>query len=179
MAEHLLIRHAQAFANKGEFAAFGNKESPLTQKGWDQCATLRDELMTVHGVIPETYTDRVAASEYVRPQETAYRAGFTSLDILPILNEPDFSRGTMTGVEIVRKHREERWAPDEARRQARRLIDLLTSDTFPYPISFTHGMFTATVLLELEEGGHNMSNYVFDEKRGYVPLQAAITRISL
>lgn len=179
MPELLLVRHSQAKANRGDFAAFGNKESPLTEKGRIQCVGLRTVLKEEYGIDPEMYTQKVAVSEYVRPQETAREVGFTAMDICPVLNEPDFSRGTMTGLEIVRKHRKERWAPDEARIQARDLLDMITSHRFPYFLAFTHGIFTASVLLELEEAGHDMSSYNFDPKRGYVPLQAGVTRIQV
>ena len=179
MPNILLVRHAQALANKGDFVAFDNISSPLTEKGLVQCGDLITRLISEFGVKPDEYDNPVVASEFVRPQQTAREVGFREVHILPLLNEPDFSHGPTTGVQIVRKHRRERWAPDGARRQARELIDLLTDDKLPYYIAFTHGMFIATVLLELEEAGHDMNDYFFDQNRCYVPLQAAITKISM
>jgi broad specificity phosphatase PhoE len=178
--ELLLIRHAEAFANVGDFAAMGNYGSPLTEKGrLEQCPDLRTRIHNQFGFFPEEYESVVVGSEYRRPRETALYTGFRRIDVNPLLNEPDFSTGIMTGKEIVAKHQKERWAPEEARIQARRLIECILNDDFPYFIAFTHGMFTATVLLELETSGHDMSGYTFDEKRGYVPLQTGVTKLIL
>ena len=179
MPEVLLIRHAQALANKGDFVTFDNKESPLTDHGLAQCQTLHSTIKNDYGIDSSQYDGVVVASEFVRPQQTAKATGFAKVDISPLLNEPDFSRGLLTGPEIVAKHRNERWAPDEARVQARKLINVIVNGEFPYYFAFTHGMFTATVLLELEDVGHDMSDYIFDDKRGYVPLQTGIVQLKL
>lgn len=179
MSEVLLIRHAQSRANQGDFVTFDNLSSPLTEKGLMQCDDLRVRLACEYGIDPFVYGDSVASSEFVRTQQTAQVVGFRQIDPVPILNEPDFSRGTMTGSQIVHKHQRERWAPKEARAQARQLIDSLETGKFTYLVAFSHGMFTATVLLELEETGHDMSSYTFDPERGYVPLQTGITMLAI
>lgn len=179
MAELLLVRHAESLANKGDFLAFDNKRSPLTKKGLDQCVALKERLTKEYGVNPPLYDYTVAASEYVRAQQTAEEVGFKYVTVELVLNEPDFSRGELTGPQITEKHKNERWVPQEARDQAKILLERISNDKFDYMIAFTHGMFMATVLLELEDSGYDMSNYQFDDKRGYVPLQTGIVPLNL
>ena len=59
MKEILLVRHAQSDANKRNFAAFGNEESPLTEKGR---TTQSDELrasLIARGIDPAKYRKRI------------------------------------------------------------------------------------------------------------------------
>ena len=179
MTEVLLVRHAKSRANVGDFVAFDNMNSPIVLEGVEQCGELNGRLIREFGIDPEQYEEPVAASEFVRPQQTAYVTGFKNIEISPLLNEPDFSRGVLTGAQIVRKHRKERWAPEEARVQARQLLDKVSGGNFPYFIAFTHGIISATVLLELESMGHDMSQHTFDDKRGYVPLQTGTVHLVL
>lgn len=178
MPEILLVRHAQSHANKRNFAAFGNVDSPLTDRGVEQSiglwAVFRDE----YGIDPLEYDQPVLASEYTRPQQTAEHAGFRYIHVNPLINESDVDRDIMSGVDVIAKHQAERWAPEESRQRARRFIELVRTGELGYQIYFSHGMFIASVLLELDQSERN-SPYTFDNKRGFVPLQTAIIQATL
>lgn len=178
MTRILLARHSQSFANKRDFAAFGNVDSPLTERGTEQSHGLGTELEVRHGITPATYGKAVLASEYRRTQETAETAGFTEIHISPLINEADVDREIMSGLDVIRKHTEERWVAEEIRPRAAEFIDKVQSGELDYEIYFTHGMFIASVLLECD--ARNIATGVpFDAQRGYVPLQATIIPITL
>lgn len=178
MAEIFLVRHAQSYANKRDFTAFGNIESPLTERGIAQAVALKGLFKEVIGVFPEEYEWPVLASTYTRPQETAKHAGFRNIHTDPIINESDVDREIMSGLDVIKKHCREHWAPPEVQKRAQRFIGLVREGELGYEIYFTHGMFIASVLLELD-GGAEATTYAFDAKRGYVPLQATITQVEL
>lgn len=179
MAEILLVRHAEAYANKRNFVAHGNIDSPLTDKGKAQIPGMIQDLQDEHDIVPSTYKPYIMASEYTRAQQSAQLAGFRNIHISPLINESDVDWEIIAGTDVVGKHQAERWSPEADRERARSFIDQVSSGELSYQIYFTHGMFIAAVLLELElihEG--NIPNK-FDDKRGFVPLQAAITKVTI
>jgi broad specificity phosphatase PhoE len=178
MKEILLTRHGQAFANKRDFTAFGNVESPLTERGIEQSTGLNRTFKTEFGIVPEEYGQPVAASEYTRPQQTARYAGFKFIDVLPLINESDVDREVLSGTDVISRHRTERWVPDETKERARELFDRIREGDLKYDIYFTHGMFIAGFLLECEARRVEVG-YPFTEERGYVPLQASIIKVTL
>ena len=178
MSEILLVRHAQSYANKRDFTSFGNVESPLTERGVGQAQALNEVFRVEFGIVPEEYEHPVLASSYTRPQQTAQHAGFKYIDTNPLINESDVDNDTMTGNDVIKKHCEERWVPVSVKERASSFLDQVIEGGLDYDIYFTHGMFIAAVLLEcdvrlIEVGAP------FDEKRGYVPLQTAVTKIGL
>ena len=84
----------------------------------------------------------------------------------------------MSGVDVIAKHRAERWAPEESRERARRFIELVRTGELGYPIYFSHGMFIASVLLELDQP-KGILPHTFDENRGFIPQQATIVKAKL
>ncbi len=69
MTDILLVRHAQSFANKRDFTAFGNVESPLTEQGIEQAQVLKETFRTEFGIDPDNYRNPVAVSELTRTQK--------------------------------------------------------------------------------------------------------------
>ncbi len=177
MTEVLLVRHAQARVNKGDLA-FGNKLSPLTEKGIGQAKELGLEFEEGYGIIPSEYDLPVLASDYTRPQQTAEVAGFRIIHTNSLIDESDVEQEIRAGIDVKAKHVTERWSPDEVRERAVRFIELVRSGDLTYQIYFTHGMFTAAVLLELDQPQGKLA-HLFDNKRGFIPLQAAITKVTL
>jgi broad specificity phosphatase PhoE len=181
MSEILLIRHAQSYANTRDMA-FGNQESPLTPRGIQEAYQIRERLIADYGIVPGEYDVPVLASAYLRPQMTAQYAGFSDVEIDPILNEADLLEGSVDGRQLIEKHATERWAPEALRARARRFIELVRTNTLPHHIFFTHGVFKATVLLELEDdciARGEQSPYLWDLKRGFVPRLATITPVTV
>lgn len=178
MAEILLIRHAQSYANKRDFTAFGNVDSPLTEKGVKQALELRTTLPEEYGITPAEYDSPIAVSEYTRAQQTAQLAGFTKQHIRPAINESDVDWEVESGIDVIEKHMSERWAPESTRDRAGKFIDSVSNGELDYEIFFTHGMFMATVLLECTVRQIDI-DVPFDEVRGYVPLQTGIVKLEL
>ena len=176
MAEILLARHAQAYANKRDFAAFGNKESPLTDHGIEQTKAMNQTFRKDFGIVPETYSSPVLASSYVRPQQTARLVGFGVIHISSKIDEARVDDEVRSGISPVEKHANERWVPDSLKGPVAGFLDDIQEGSLDYEIYFTHGMFIAGVALECDSRGidHGM---LFDEKRGYVPLQAAVVKL--
>jgi len=174
--EILLVRHAQSDANKRNFAAFGNEESPLTEKGR---TTQSDELrasLIARGIDPAKYRKRIMASTLRRTKETALCVGFSEelIDIGPEINESDVEGEIVSGIDVIRKHTTEGWVPEETRLRAERFIELVRDGELDYEIFFTHGLFIASVLTVLDSPEHR-----FSDKRGFIPLQASITPVRL
>jgi broad specificity phosphatase PhoE len=71
MAEILLVRHAQSYANLRDFTAFGNIDSPLTDKGIQQAQRLGDIFSEQYDIMTGQHKVPVAPSEYKRAQQTA------------------------------------------------------------------------------------------------------------
>ncbi len=184
MKEILLIRHGQAEINKlrdgnADSAAIGHTQSPLTPKGREQSRELSQLLAAGHGIVPREYAKPVAASEFLRSQQTAEIAGFKRVHIVPILNELDLPADLVSGRAAIKKHAEERWVPDTEGR-GRRFIDLVRSGDLGYSIYFSHGLFIASVMTELEaEVGPEVFLHEFNSERGYIPFQAGIVKLSL
>ncbi|MCA9323706.1 histidine phosphatase family protein [Candidatus Saccharibacteria bacterium] len=176
MAEILLVRHCQSDAYKRNFAAFGNEESPLTEKGRTvQADELRAKLID-RVMDPAVYPRRVMASTLRRTKETATCVGFSedAIDVRPEINESNVEGEILSGINVIQKHTQEGWVPEETKKRAERFIGLIRSGSFDYEIYFTHGLFIASVLTVLDSPDH-----YFDEKRGYIPLQASITPVSI
>ncbi len=178
MTEVLLVRHAQSFANVRDFAAFGNIESPLTERGIGQARALNDIFKSEFGIVPEAYDRPVLASSYTRPQQTAQHAGFRTIHINPVINESDVEYEVMNGVDVIQKHASERWAPDSVKQRASSFINQVRDRQLDYEIYFTHGVFIAAVLLECDVRLIETAT-PFDDERGYIPLQAAITKLEI
>ncbi len=178
MAQILLARHAQSYANKRDFTAFGNMESPLTEKGIQQAEALGRLLRHEYGIDPELYDAPVLASEFVRPKQTAEVAGFKDIRIDGLINECKMREEMGSGIDVIKKHCEERWVPKDTRENAKIFLDRVSQGNLDYEVYFTHGMFIASVLLELDEQGLR-HDYDPDEQRGYVPLQASVTQLNI
>lgn len=182
MAEVLLVRHAKSYANLRDFTAFGNRESPLNDEGIVQAIHLFDTFMSQHGIIPTDYEPDVLASDYTRPQETARHAGFRNIEINELVNESDFDRESIGGINIVLKHAKEKWVPEETVERAARLIELIRTGQLGHQIIFTHGLFIATVLTQLEaEPRENGATFAheFSETRGFIPRLATIVPVTI
>lgn len=177
MAEILLVRHTQSYANKGDLA-FGRKESPLTPKGIEEAKLVGIRLEEEYGIVPGEYDSPVAASEYKRPQQTAEVAGFKLIDVVPLINESDVDEELFSGQDVVEKHYRERWAPGESRTRSGLFIDQVISGELPYKIYFSHCMFIASTLLECEVRKIKVE-HPFDEGRGFAPLRGAVLKLSL
>jgi len=178
MTEILLARHAQSWANKRDFTAFGNMESPLTEKGIQQAVALGQLLREEYGIDAEAYDLPVLASEYVRPKQTAEVAGFRNIHIDGLINECEMKEEITSGIEVIKKHLEERWVPEKTRENAKRFIERVAQGDLEYGVYFTHGMFIAAVLLEFDEQGLPHT-YTPDDQRGYIPLQASVTQLTI
>lgn len=178
MAEILLVRHAQSLANKRDFTAFGNMESPLTDRGVEQAQGLNRVFREEFGIVPEEYDRDVAVSQFTRPQQTAKHAGFVNLVVLPLINESDVDREVASGVDVIKRHKRERWVPDETAERVSTFFDRVKSGEIDHEIFFSHGMFIAGFLLECNVRLVEVAA-PFTNKRGYVPLQATITKVVL
>jgi hypothetical protein len=176
MTEILLARHAQAYANQRDFAAFGNRESPLTDHGIEQTKAMNQAFRSDFDIIPEEYPRPVLASTFVRPQQTARLVGFNVIDISSKIDEARVDEEVMSGINPVEKHANERWVPDSLKEPVASFLDEVQGGSLRYEIYFTHGMFIAGVVLECEARGID-HGIPFDAKRGYAPLQAAITKL--
>lgn len=177
MSEYILVRHAESHANTGNFVAFGNEDSPLNENGIKQIPGIRRAFKQL-GIIPSEYEKPVLTSEFVRTKETAKRVGFRFIDHSPLINEARVDEEVRSGIKPVLKHAAERWVPDTIKEPASRFVDMLQSGGMGYEIFFTHGMFIAGALLECDERGIQ-TGVPFDPKRGYVPLRAAVTKITI
>lgn len=178
MSELYLVRHAQSFANIRDFTAFGNIDSPLTDRGIGEAEGIKKTFQDEYGIDPDMYDKPVAVSAYKRPQQTAELAGFQNRIELPLINESDVDRDILSGTDVIRKHQAERWVPDETKARASEFFDGIRSGELPYEICFTHGMFIAGFLLEC--GARSVKvRQPFTEDRGYVPKLARIIKITL
>lgn len=177
MAKVLLIRHAESTANKGD-VAFGNYEAPLTDNAINnQIPNTRKELIEKYGINPDEYDRPVAVSEYYRTYQTARELGFRAIDKFEIINESEiYQSDELDGVDVIKKHVNEEWLPEQELVRARQIIENLKSDAFDYEIIFSHGMVIAGIIRELNKQGAVIEP---DAKRGYVPLQAQITQIEI
>lgn len=180
----MLIRHAQSEANvraagDGQTTAVGHSFSPLTPKGIKQSLQLAVTLENDYGIIPGEYDEPVAASEFLRPQQTAQHSGFKKVHIQPVLNEIDVPVEFIPNRGAIRKHAAERWIPDDGGRVQEFLTRVRDRD-MDYQIYFTHGLFIAGVRKALEtEVGIAAYPQEFDSERGYIPLQTGIVRLVL
>ena len=178
MKEIILVRHAQSYANIRDFAAFGNIDSPLTEKGVAQATALNGIFKASFGIAPESNTQSVAVSEYTRAQQTAHYAGFHKTEALSLINESDVDRDILSGTDVIAKHTQDRWVPDETRKRAAELFDRIKDEDLTYDIYFTHGMFIAGFLLECSARLGEVPP-PFTDKRGYVPLQASVIKLEI
>ncbi len=178
MNEILLVRHGQSRANVGQRTAFDQKRAPLTPRGVQQSWELNSILKREFGIVPEEYDRPVAASTYVRPVQTALFAGFCSVDFLPLIDESDVAHEIAGGLDAIAKHRDERWAPEETKLRVSELHDKLAVGELDYEIYFGHGLFWGEFLYQCDERGIQTSA-TFCERRGYVPLQAAVIKAEI
>lgn len=178
MSEILLVRHGESEANVGQRTAFDQKRAPLTQKGVEQAWALNAQMKREFDIDPGLYDKPVAASTYVRPVQTAVCAGFCSIDYLSLIDESDVAHEIAGGLNAIAKHRDERWAPDETKARVSEFHDKLASGELDYEIYFGHGLFWGEFLYQCDERGIQTSAN-FCERRGYVPLQAAVIQVHL
>lgn len=178
MKEFFLIRHGQSYANLRDFTAFGNHESPLTEKGISQAIELRQTLRNNHAIESSHYVDTVAVSELVRAQQTAEHAGFKKVSIIPLINESDVDEEVMQGIDVISKHRSELWVPSETKSRARELYERIRDRDMRYEIYFTHGMFIAGFLLECAVQLVEIHK-PFDSNRGYIPLLTEVVKVCI
>ena len=179
MAEILLGRHAESEANKRNFAAFGNIESPLTSKGVLQCEVMRTEFVNDHAIDPLEYDLPVLASSYERPYETAQRVGFRNIHRSSAINESDVDEEILVGINVIKKHKEELWVADEVSQRARSFIERVRDGELDYRVYFAHGLSIAAVLMELSKESDDIERKFLHAKRGYIPLQASITPVTV
>ncbi len=184
MREILLIRHAQSEANVlvaggGQATAVGHSMSPLTPRGVKQSLQLAATLESDYGIVPSEYDRAVAASEFLRPLQTAEYAGFKAIHTQPLLNELDVPDEYIPNRGTIKKHAAERWIPDNQGRVQEFLTRVRDKD-LDYQIYFTHGLFIAGVRMAIEsEVGIEAYPQEFDQERGYIPLQTGIVRLVL
>lgn len=174
----LLVRHAESYANKADFTAFGNEDSPLTEHGEQEAFNLGHRLIHEYGVDLGTVP---AASEFTRAQQTAQGAGFVDFDVLPILNESDLDPAEFDWTDANKpmdKHVREHWVPFETLNRAEQFLHDVRMHKINYPVYFTHGLFIASALMFCEEVGLPQSR-TFDPVRGYVPLRAEVVPIEI
>ncbi len=177
--ELYFIRHAQSTVNTGD-VAFGNLEAPLTQRALEiQIPDAINELSEKYGINPERCDKLVATSLYRRARETAEVLGFKQIDQLEILNESQiYNDGELKGVDVIKKHVSENgWLPELELARARQIIKEIQDRKLNYEVFVSHGMVIAGVISELNKLG--LADIPFDPKRGYVPLQAQIVRVSI
>lgn len=182
MSEVLFVRHGQSVINLGDRVAFDNFSSPLTYRGIRDCVALQHTFRDEHGIEPPSYHEPVVTSQLVRTQQSAKFAGFRFVDVNELINESDIAHLGMTGPEVVKKHAEELWVPDETRERIVRLIDSIRTGRFPYKVIFGHGLFRAGVMLELQKEAQSDGKefpYVFDKKRGFVRSTATIIPLEI
>ena len=171
MHNHTLIKATSLFLRE---------ESPLTEKGIAQARALSSIFLDVYGIPPQKYDRPVLASSYARSQQTAQYAGFPEIAVDPIIDESSIDNETqsMNGNDIIIKHRLERWVPESVRERASSFLGKIDNGELGYEIYFAHGMFIAAVFLECDVRSIAVPT-PFHEKRGYVPLQASITKLEV
>lgn len=177
MTDIVLIRHAESYANLGDFAAFGNQDSPLTDAGIAQCGTLAREIQRHLGIIPENYPWRVGVSEYRRAQQTAQITGFGGLHVLSLINESDPSVMDALDAKPIELHAANGWVPEETLVRAAAFVTQVQEGKLRHQLYFTHGLFIAGVLTVCKM--LDLFNYHFDPERGYVPFRAHYVKISV
>lgn len=179
MAEFFLVRHTESFANLRDFTAFGNFDSPLTPRGRIQARAVGEQFRDVHHINPAEYACAVASSQFKRARQTAHLAGFRHLHLLDLINESDVDREIGTGENVIARHREEQWAPEETHKRVAAHLDAMQSGEYPYKISFTHGMYIGDFMWECVDRGIEVP-YAFDaEKYGYIPLRGTVIKIDI
>jgi len=181
MPEILLARHAQSYANRRDYA-FGNATSPLTVRGIGQAVGLNKTFRDEFGITPETYERPVLASAYLRAQQSASFAGFQEVEVNSIINESDVDTEKTNGNEIIRRHAEEMWLPEQVDGRAKEFIEQVKAGELPYQIYFSHALFIASVVSnvvreQLESG--QPAQHTWDKDRGYLPRLATVTKITL
>ena len=136
------------------------------------------ELVRTHGIVPVDYAKPVLTSFYERSLQTAQTAGFAAIHRTDIIDESEiYTTGPLAGVDVINKHvTEDGWLPEEEIDRAYCFIEAVRKGRLPYEIVFSHGMIIAAIVSELARQG---GVYRFDEKRGYVPLQAGIVRVEI
>lgn len=182
-AEILLGRHGKSRAN-AQNLAFGNKNSPLTEKGIAQSWQLEHAFKEKYGISPAEYRKAVAVSEFLRAKSTAHCTGFMLLREEAIINEYELPPGQKTG--ILMRHRREGYVPPELSDRAAQFMEDVRSGNLPYKIFFTHGFFIAAVLdliSKEHEARGEVSPHVFNDKAlggmGYIPDLATLTAVDL
>lgn len=180
MAEILLVRHAKSYANTRD-TAVGNVESPLDHKGIRQVIGLRKDLRNRFQINTETYEERVQSSFFRRALETAELAGFEQIDTTKLIAEAEVPKDMLGRGLLVARHAQELWVPDEVKPRSREFIDKVRSGELPYRIYFTHGMFIASVLLDLLNELENPEAFpqYFSPERGFIPAQATVTPVEV
>jgi broad specificity phosphatase PhoE len=180
MAEILLVRHAKSYANTQD-TAVGNVEAPLDHKGIKQVIGLRKDLRNRFQIDPESYEELVLSSFFRRALETAELAGFEQIDISELIAEAEVPKDMLGRGMLVAKHAKELWVPDEVKPRSREFIDKVRSGDLPYHIYFTHGMFIASVLMDLLDESQNPETFShhFSPERGFIPGQATITTVEV
>lgn len=180
MPRIIMVRHGQAEINEerkaGEVStAIGHSKSPLTKKGVMQSIVLGDERFPKQfGIKPREYGRAVAASEFLRPQQTLEYAGFREVHVLPILNELTPPLELVEGRKAIEKHAAERWTPEDDG-QVDEFVDRIRSDDLTYEIYGSHGLFIAKLMMKLEaEVGVEAFPHEFDPERGYIPFQTGV-----
>lgn len=79
-----IIRHGFTGVKRDQRDAFGVEGPPLDELGQKQAKKLKQALIHL-GVDPST--ESVAISEFLRTRQTAELAGFTNIQVRPVLNE--------------------------------------------------------------------------------------------
>jgi len=82
--KYLLIRHGKTDADRLTRAAFGKSGAPLSDAGKAQATKLKEELLSRSIDLDQ---ELVVVSQLLRTIETARLAGFTNIEVNPLLNE--------------------------------------------------------------------------------------------
>ena len=131
MAQKILVRHAQSYANRLTRLAFGVGGAELTEQGHEQSKIL-GATFDARSIDKKQY---VAVSELVRAQQTAASAGFIAQTVRPVLNELQTEQSPLE----VTRNAANGILPKEAYDRAEELL----RNPPPETIWFTHGLVIA------------------------------------
>lgn len=113
--KRFVVRHGFTGVNRDQRDAFGAQGPPLDELGRKQAVELNKALIQL-GIDPNT--EPVAISELLRTKQTAELAGFTNMQVRPVLNEVQTGLEPETLKEMLQK----RDCPEAVLERARQLL---------------------------------------------------------
>ncbi len=82
--KRFVIRHGHTGVKRGDRSKYGSEGPPLDALGRKQATALRTALLKLN---VDPGVEAVAVSEFLRTKTTAELAGFTDIQVRPVLNE--------------------------------------------------------------------------------------------